>query len=91
MRPIRILAAPVALAASALAQAPAVAIHAVLNRQTADWNRGDIEAFATGYKNASDILFMGRTIQHGYAEMLARYKKSLPHTRQNGRSQLRQA
>ncbi len=51
------------------------AIRAVLARQEADWNRGDLEAFASGYKNAPDILFIGRTIHRGYAEMLATYRQ----------------
>ncbi|HTV09336.1 MAG TPA: DUF4440 domain-containing protein [Candidatus Aquilonibacter sp.] len=54
------------------------AIVAVLNRQANDWNRGDLDAFATGYKNSPDILFMGQTIRHGYDQMLAGYRKSFP-------------
>lgn len=54
------------------------AIIEVLNQSVADWNRGDLDAFATSYKNSSEILFMGRTIQHGYAQMLARYKQFYP-------------
>ena len=50
------------------------AIRAVLLQQAADWNRGDLDAFASGYKNSPDILFMGSTIRHGYADMLAGYK-----------------
>ncbi len=56
----------------------AQAITNVLNKSVDDWNRGDIDAFATCYKNSPDILFMGRTIQHGYAQMLARYKAAYP-------------
>ncbi len=56
----------------------AQAIVAVLNKSADDWNRGDLDAFATSYKNSQDILFMGRTIQHGYAQMLARYKQFYP-------------
>ena len=52
----------------------AQAIITVLNKSADDWNRGDIDAFATSYKNSPDILFMGRTIQHGYAQMLSHYK-----------------
>jgi ketosteroid isomerase-like protein len=52
----------------------AQAIITVLNKSADDWNRGDLDAFATSYKNSPDILFMGRTIQHGYAQMLAHYK-----------------
>ena len=54
------------------------AIKAVLTRQTADWNRGDLDAFATGYKNSPDILFIGSRVAHGYAGMLAGYKAHYP-------------
>src|ERR1700761_9632128 len=54
------------------------AILAMLNKQAVDWNRGDLEAFATGYKNSPDILFMGRTIRRGYGQMLEGYRKSFP-------------
>jgi ketosteroid isomerase-like protein len=54
------------------------AITTALNKSADDWNRGDLDAFATSYKNSPDILFMGRTIQHGYTQMLARYKASYP-------------
>jgi ketosteroid isomerase-like protein len=68
-------------AAPARTQAPqpsadTPAILTVLNKSVDDWNRGDIDAFATCYKNSPDILFMGRTIQHGYAKMLAHYKSA---------------
>jgi ketosteroid isomerase-like protein len=60
---------------SLMAQSPdELAIRAVMDKQVADWNRGDIDAFASGYKNSPDILFMGAKIHHGYAEMLANYK-----------------
>ncbi len=60
---------------SLMAQSPdETAIRSVMDKQVADWNRGDIEAFASGYKNSPDILFMGAKIHHGYAEMLASYK-----------------
>ena len=53
----------------------APAIRAVLDKQVVDWNRGDLDAFAAGYKNSPDILFMGPTISRGYAQMLDRYRK----------------
>lgn len=59
---------------AAAAQAPTAAIKDLLTRQAADWNRGDLDAFASGYKNSPDILFMGRSVEHGYAGMLAGYK-----------------
>jgi len=73
---------PFALLATSVvahAQTPvAKAIQAVMDKQVADWNRGDIDAFAKGYKNSSDILFIGRTIHRGYAEMVATYHKNYP-------------
>jgi ketosteroid isomerase-like protein len=87
MRPfrniVRLAALLLALNASARPQTPpsAAEVHAItslLNKSVEDWNRGDLDAFATSYKNSPDILFMGRTIQHGYAQMLARYKSAYP-------------
>ena len=51
-------------------------IRAVLDKQVADWNRGDMEAFVTGYKNSPDILFIGSSISRGYAQMVETYRKN---------------
>src|SRR5580704_4260771 len=61
--------------ARAQTTAEAQAIRAVLDRQVADWNRGDLDSFATGYKNSPDILFMGSKISRGYQQMLETYRK----------------
>ena len=54
-------------------------ISAVLDTQTADWNRGDIEAFMKGYRNASDTEFVGVSgIKRGYDSVIQRYKQSYP-------------
>ena len=82
MRPFRaflLFAAIMALATSPLLHAQKntpsdEAIRAVLEKQVIDWNRGDLDAFATGYKNSPDILFMGSKISRGYAQMLDRYR-----------------
>jgi len=50
----------------------------VLTRQEDAWNHGDIEAFATGYKNSPDTLFVGRQVSHGYDQMLSDYKHNYP-------------
>ncbi len=63
---------------AASAQEPARAIKAMLTQQAADWNRGDLDAFATGYKDSPEILFIGRKVEHGYAGMLASYKAHYP-------------
>ena len=83
MRPFRSLISFVAL--MILATAPllraqsttpeAQAIRAVLDKQVVDWNHGNLDAFATGYKNSPDILFMGSKISRGYAQMLDKYRK----------------
>jgi ketosteroid isomerase-like protein len=54
------------------------AIVAMMEQSVADWNRGDLDAFATCYKNSPDILFIGHTISRGYAQMLASYKTGYP-------------
>jgi uncharacterized protein (TIGR02246 family) len=50
----------------------------VLTKQEDAWNRGDLDAFATGYKNSADILFVGRQISRGYDQMLSDYKHNYP-------------
>jgi uncharacterized protein (TIGR02246 family) len=71
----------VALPAVVFAQSSsddAQAIRAMMDRTVVDWNRGDLDAFATGYKNSPDILFVGPTIARGYDQMLERYRKGYP-------------
>jgi ketosteroid isomerase-like protein len=91
MRPLRALVlfiVSMALATSSLLQAqttkPDQAIRVVLDQQVIDWNRGDLDAFATGYKNSPDILFMGSKISRGYAQMLDRYRKGYATKEQMG-------
>jgi uncharacterized protein (TIGR02246 family) len=50
------------------------AIRAVLHTQVEAWNRGDVVAFMQGYNNSPDTTFVGKTIQHGFANILARYQ-----------------
>jgi uncharacterized protein (TIGR02246 family) len=51
-----------------------VAIRASFDKQATDWNRGDLDTFATAYKNSPDILFIGSKISRGYERMVERYK-----------------
>ena len=80
MRTFRFLAAITFVVPSLLfaqnATPEARAIRSVLDKQVADWNRGDMEAFAAGYKNSPDILFIGSKISRGYAQMLDTYRKN---------------
>jgi ketosteroid isomerase-like protein len=55
------------------------AIESVLSSQQAAWNRGDIDAFLTGYWHSSELTFSGSSgISRGYDGVLARYRKSYP-------------
>ena len=64
------------LAASSPAQiAPEAAIWQLLDQQTADWNRGDVEAFMKAYEDSPTTTFVGQTVQYGYATILERYRK----------------
>ena len=52
------------------------AIRAVLDAQTAAWNRGDIEGFMDGYARSPNIVFIsGDSLTHGWQTVLDRYKK----------------
>jgi len=75
---VLVLVASFAMVLPGRAQDASANIKAMMDKSAADWNRGDIDAFATAYKNSPDILFMGATIQHGYAAMVARYKQAYP-------------
>ena len=50
----------------------------VLVAQEDAWNRGDLAAFATGYKNSPEIVFIGHQVSRGYDQMLADYKSNYP-------------
>ncbi|HEX4581715.1 MAG TPA: nuclear transport factor 2 family protein [Acidobacteriaceae bacterium] len=52
------------------------AIRGVLNAQVAAWNRGDVTAFMQGYNNSPDTTFVGKTVAHGYANILGRYQRN---------------
>jgi len=73
-----VMASVMLLPAAWAQSADAKAIQAVMDKQAADWNKGDLEAFASGYKNSPDILFISAKINRGYAAMLQRYKTTYP-------------
>jgi ketosteroid isomerase-like protein len=57
------------------AQSSDAAIRQVLMDQQADWNKGDIAAFMHGYDDSPQTTFIGKTVEHGYAMILARYQR----------------
>ncbi|HEX5234074.1 MAG TPA: nuclear transport factor 2 family protein [Silvibacterium sp.] len=78
MRPLRsaiLLCCLALLCTTAFAQDSA-AIQKVLDDQQSAWNRGDIDSFMYGYNNSPETTFIGKTVEHGYAGILARYKKT---------------
>jgi len=66
------------------AASPEADIRAVLDRQVADWNRGDIDAFMTGYEDAPATTFVGKTVTRGYRGVLENYKKRYPDAASRG-------
>ncbi len=58
------------------AQSAPDAIRQVLADQQADWNRGDIVAFMRGYDDSPQTTFIGKSIEHGYEKILARYQRN---------------
>src|ERR1700748_1575362 len=50
----------------------------VLLAQEAAWNRGDLTAFASGYKDSPDTLFITHQISRGYAGMVEQYRRDYP-------------
>jgi uncharacterized protein (TIGR02246 family) len=60
-------------------QADRTAIRAVLDAQQQAWNRGDVDAFLTGYWHSPDLTFSGSDgISRGWDAVLARYKQNYP-------------
>jgi uncharacterized protein (TIGR02246 family) len=58
------------------AQTPESAIRAVLDKQVADWNRGDVDAFLTTYDD--NATFVGAEVSHGAAQVRERYRRRYP-------------
>jgi len=53
----------------------------LLAKQSAAWNRGDIDAFMVGYWENDSLMFIGKSgITYGYKNTLANYKKNYPDT-----------
>lgn len=63
----------------------AAAIRQVLDAQQAAWNRGDVESFMHGYKDAPDTTFVGSTVRKGYRAILASYRQHYATRAQMGR------
>lgn len=61
-------------------------IRDLLERQTRDWNRGDIDAFMKGYWESDSLMFVGKNgATYGYQKTLNNYKKNYPDTTSMGK------
>lgn len=61
-------------------------IRDLLDRQTRDWNRGDIDAFMRGYWESDSLMFVGKNgATYGYQKTLSNYKKNYPDTAAMGK------
>jgi ketosteroid isomerase-like protein len=76
MRGLVWLVLTITVASSSWAQmAPEAAIRELLQQQTMDWNRGNVDAFMKGYDDSPETTFVGQSVQYGYATIRDRYKK----------------
>jgi ketosteroid isomerase-like protein len=69
-----------------LASNPDSEIHAVLDAQTAAWNRSDIASFMSGYWKSDETEFIGASgITRGWQSVLDRYRRNYPDAKAMGR------
>ena len=62
------------------------AIRQLLQKQTAAWNKGDLENFMKGYWDNDSLMFIGtRGVTYGYKNTLESYKKGYPDTAAMGK------
>ena len=55
------------------------AIREILSKQTAAWNKGNIEAFMKGYWENDSLMFIGKSgVTWGWNKTLENYKKNYP-------------
>ena len=75
---MRTVLAVLLLAVPLSAATPEDDIRAVLEDQTAAWNRGEIPAFMAGYLESESTTFVSDTVTRGHAKVLARYLQRYP-------------
>jgi ketosteroid isomerase-like protein len=64
----------------------AIKIKAILAKQEAAWNNGNLESFMIGYWQNDSLLFIGKNgPTYGYNKTLANYKKGYPDTAHMGK------
>ena len=62
----------------------------LLDKQSADWNTGNIDAFMEGYWKSDSLMFVGsKGITYGWQKTLENYKKSYPDLATMGNTKIR--
>jgi len=63
-----------------------LSIREILEKQTAAWNRGDIDDFMNGYWENDSLMFIGKSgVTYGWSNTLKNYKKGYPDTAAMGK------
>lgn len=71
-----LLAATALILAAPAPPEPVDAIRALLDRQVADWNKGDLEGFVDGYWRSPELVFQsGGDRNDGFDAMRDRYRR----------------
>jgi ketosteroid isomerase-like protein len=61
-------------------------VRGLLDRQTKEWNAGNIPAFMNTYWKSDSLMFIGKTgITYGWQKTLDNYKKNYPDTAAMGK------
>jgi len=64
------------------------AIRQLLDKQTAAWNKGDIDRFMDGYWENDSLMFIGKSgVTYGWTNTLNNYKRGYPDTAAMGKLQ----
>jgi ketosteroid isomerase-like protein len=67
------------------AQSAEDAVRTVLAAQQTAWDRGDVDAFMSGYESSDATTFVGATITRGYRQVLENYRHRYPTKEKMGR------
>lgn len=61
-------------------------IRAILEEQTVNWNRGNLEEFMQGYWNNDSLMFIGKSgVTYGFKNTLANYRRNYSDTTAMGK------
>jgi ketosteroid isomerase-like protein len=75
---IALLILPALVSLRAQSQSAEEAIRGVLRAQQTAWNRGDVDAFMSGYEASDATTFVGAAITKGYRQVLESYRRRYP-------------